>query len=115
MIKLDEEYYLDANELQFYLKKKHVVEEGDNAGKVNFVTVGSYPSLRTVAIGLSDRKLYELAASLTSLKALQDDFIAWADELKSPVLSELRGAVRLYGTNLRLEEEVKSLKKQIKG
>ena len=93
MINLEGDLYLDADQYQFFIKRRAVSEQGN----VRFDMVGSYPTMATLIRGLSDSKLYELVQAHTSLKAVQDDFIAWGGSLKTPLVSELKEAVRAYG------------------
>ena len=90
MIHLDKDYYLDADQYQFFIKEKAV----SKAGNVRFDMVGSYPSISTLVRGLSDRQMYDAVRRCASLKSVQDDLVAWADGFKSPLVEGLKDAVR---------------------
>jgi len=98
MIKLNETYYLDANRREFILKRKRVVQEGDNAGSAQFDDVGYYPTIDTLIRGLSNLKLYELVRACGSLRETQEELVSWSAHLRTPLVSELKDAVRGYST-----------------
>ena len=74
MIELTDRYILNADTFQFKLQTRL------DSGLIK--TKGYYPSLSTLIRGLSERKLYELAKETQSIKAIQDEFITWSDQLK---------------------------------
>jgi len=93
MIHLEENLYVGADKYQFILREKRQTEE---SGKVYWKDLGYYPNLSTLIRGLSDRKLYQFVEQGKSLKAMQEEFVTWAESLKTPLVAELKQAVKAY-------------------
>ena len=97
MIKITEEWHIDADSRQFILKRRKIA--GDDAkepGKAYYVDEGYYPTIDTLIRGLSDRKLYEAVSSCERLRDAQEELVDWASRLRTPLVSELKEAVRRY-------------------
>jgi hypothetical protein len=94
MIKLKDDYAIDADKYQFILKKHRMQKSKDGQETLVWVVEGYYPTIATLIRGLSDRRLYDAVKRCEKLKAVQDDLIDWAEHLKTPLVEDLK---RLIG------------------
>lgn len=105
MIHLPDNYSLSANTEEFTLLEKNA--------KGKYVTVGYYPTISALSFALSHKHLYRQVASLDALTDVLADFRAWCKALESPLLAELKSAVKAYGKTEALEAEIRSLKAEV--
>jgi hypothetical protein len=97
MIKLTDEYFIDADKYQFILLKMNMSKNKKTGVETpRWRAQGYYPTLATLIRGLSDRFLYAACANCESLKSVQEDLIKWAEHLKTPLVAELKAAVKQY-------------------
>ena len=96
MIKLKDTLYLDADSRQFILKEKMVVLKGKNAGDTYYKEIGYYPTLKTLIRALAERQMYDEVSRVHSLAEIQDKLGEWAESLKTPLVANLRDAVKAY-------------------
>jgi hypothetical protein len=93
MIKITDDYAIDADKYQFILQKRRMKKKDGQETPV-WDVVGYYPTIATLIRGLSDRRLYDAVKRCEKLKAVQDDLIDWAEHLKTPLVEDLK---RLIG------------------
>jgi len=91
MIPLQDNYALDANSREFVLMRKSEPEEGKQG---RWTPDGYYPTLKTLVRGLSDRHLYASVQRMTALSDVQEELVSWSSELKSPLVADLRAAIK---------------------
>ena len=94
MILLPNNYAITANRYNFILQRKLVSDKGIARWEIENGHGGYYPTLSTLMRGLSDRHIYESAAAVQALSDVQEDLVQWAESLKSPLVRDLREALR---------------------
>ncbi len=91
LIRITDEFAIDADKYQFILNE---LKHKEKTGEPYWKPVGYYPTLSTLISGLSDMQMYDAVRRCGSLKAVQDDLVGWAEGFKTPLVSDLRKAVR---------------------
>ena len=94
MIRLTHEYAIDANSREFVLMTKTTPKKPGERGR--WVPDGYYPTLKTLVRGLSDRHLYASVQRMTALSDVQEELVSWSSELKSPLVADLRAAIKAF-------------------
>ena len=94
MIHLNENLYIDADKYQFILKRKRIADKGKFKGQPVFKDEGYYPTLSYLLSAVSEMKMYELVQSVKDLSEVQRDLKQWAEDIKSPLVCELKKAIK---------------------
>lgn len=93
MIKLTDDYAIDADKYQFILTKRRMKKKDGQETPV-WDVVGYYPTIATLIRGVSDKRLYDAVKRLERVKSVQEDMVNWAEHLKTPLVEDLK---RLIG------------------
>lgn len=94
MILLSNDLAIDADKRQFILKEKRVIKEGERKGEIYWKDIGYYPTLLQLTGAVFDRNLMSACSELQTLQEVRESLTRWAGELQSPLLGDLKEAVR---------------------
>ena len=67
MIKIKDNLYLDAKGLDYQLLKRQVTKE---SGKVYYITLGYYPSIKFVIRAAAERQLMDFISHLDDIESV---------------------------------------------
>jgi hypothetical protein len=101
MIRIKDDLYVDANGDEYRLVRRYKLEKKSGYGET---VLGHYPSLKFLIRAATERKLMELINASSDWQTVLDSITEWSESLKSPLVADLKEAIRQYENTLEKEE-----------